>query len=88
VTDTGIGIQPGSLPYVFQRFWQEGTTQGRQSGLGLGLALARHFVELHGGTIRVESAGAGEGATFEVGLPVISDVSGSPGQIAVRPAWS
>ena len=70
VSDTGIGIRPESLPYVFQRFWQEGSSQGRQGGLGLGLALARHFVELHGGTISVESLGEGQGATFEVTLPI------------------
>jgi PAS domain S-box-containing protein len=71
VADTGIGIRRESLPYVFQRFWQEGTASGRQGGMGLGLALARHFVELHGGTITVVSPGEGEGATFEVSLPVI-----------------
>ena len=70
VSDTGIGIRPESLPYVFQRFWQEGSSQGRQGGLGLGLALARHFVELHGGTISVESLGEGQGARFEVTLPI------------------
>jgi len=70
VSDTGIGIRLESLPYVFQRFWQEGSSQGRQGGLGLGLALARHFVELHGGTISVESLGEGQGARFEVTLPI------------------
>ena len=70
VSDTGIGIRPESLPYVFQRFWQEGSSQVRQGGLGLGLALARHFVELHGGTISVASPGEGQGATFEVTLPI------------------
>ena len=73
VSDTGIGIRPESLPYVFQRFWQEGSSQGRQGGLGLGLALARHFVELHGGTISVASPGEGQGATFEVTLPISPD---------------
>jgi PAS domain S-box-containing protein len=73
VADTGIGIRSESLPYVFQRFWQEGTSQGRQGGLGLGLALARHFVELHGGTISVASPGEGKGATFEVTLPLTAE---------------
>jgi PAS domain S-box-containing protein len=73
VSDTGIGIRAESLPYVFQRFWQEGSSQVRQGGLGLGLALARHFVELHGGTISVASAGEGKGATFEVTLPISAD---------------
>jgi len=69
VEDTGAGIAAGDLPHIFQRFWQ-GEPGGRsQTGLGLGLALARHFVELHGGTIRAKSAGPGLGARFEVELP-------------------
>jgi PAS domain S-box-containing protein len=71
VRDTGIGIRPDALPLVFQRFWQGEGTQTRQiGGLGLGLALARHFVELHGGTISADSRGEGQGATFEVKLPI------------------
>ncbi len=70
VVDTGIGIRAESLPHVFQRFWQEGTAHGRQGGLGVGLSLARHFVELHGGTIGVTSEGEGRGARFEVTLPL------------------
>jgi signal transduction histidine kinase len=68
VSDTGVGISEGSLQRVFSRFWQ-GDTPG-QGGLGLGLALARHFVELHGGTIAAASAGPGLGATFTIELPV------------------
>ena len=71
VTDTGIGIPAKSLPFVFQRFWQGETAAHRGAGgLGLGLALARHFVELHGGTIRAASEGEGKGATFTVTLPL------------------
>jgi PAS domain S-box-containing protein len=70
VCDTGVGIRAETLPFVFQRFWQGETPHNRQ-GLGLGLALAKHFVELHGGTISVESAGEGQGATFTVGLPAV-----------------
>jgi signal transduction histidine kinase len=71
IADTGVGIRPDWLPYVFQRFWQADTTMtGRMGGLGLGLALARHFIELHGGTIRAESAGEGRGATFTIALPL------------------
>jgi PAS domain S-box-containing protein len=71
VSDSGIGIQPDLLPYVFQRFWQGESVNSRQhGGLGLGLALARHFVELNGGTIRAESAGAGKGATLIVTVPI------------------
>jgi PAS domain S-box-containing protein len=71
VSDSGIGIRRELLPYVFQRFWQGESVDGRaQRGLGLGLALARHFVELHGGTISADSAGEGRGATFTVTVPV------------------
>jgi PAS domain S-box-containing protein len=70
VSDTGIGIPAEALPFIFQRFWQ-GERAGRQNaGLGLGLALARHFTELHGGTITATSEGAGRGATFTVALPL------------------
>ena len=70
VADTGIGIARTDLPYIFQRFWQAHTGASREySGLGIGLALARHLVELHGGSIVAESAGAGYGATFTVTLP-------------------
>src|SRR3954465_3965242 len=65
VTDTGVGIRQEALPHVFQRFWQGDSVNSRHTGgLGLGLALARHFVELHGGTISAESRGPGKGATF------------------------
>jgi len=71
VTDTGIGIRPEALPHVFQRFWQGDSVNSRHTGgLGVGLALARHFVELHGGTIAAESSGPGKGATFTVTLPL------------------
>jgi len=71
VTDTGIGIRPDLLPYVFQRFWQGESVNSRErGGLGLGLALARHFVELHGGVIAATSEGEGHGASFEVRLPL------------------
>ena len=70
VADTGVGIPAKSLPFIFQRFWQGETAAHRVGGLGLGLALARHFVELHGGTIHAASEGEGKGATFTVTLPV------------------
>jgi len=74
VADSGIGISSSDLPFVFQRFWQAHTGASREySGLGIGLALARHLVELHGGTIAARSAGAGQGATFTVTLPIIAE---------------
>ena len=73
VTDTGIGIRRESLPFLFQRFWQAENVHTRYvGGLGLGLALVRHFVELHGGTIGAESEGEGRGSTFTVTLPRIA----------------
>ena len=70
VSDTGQGIDPEFLPFVFERFRQaDGSFARRHGGLGLGLAIARHLVELHGGTIKVESAGASCGARFVVRLP-------------------
>jgi PAS domain S-box-containing protein len=71
VSDTGIGISPDFLPYVFDRFRQEdGSTTRSHNGLGLGLAIVRHLVEMHGGTVSVTSPGAGQGATFTVHLPL------------------
>jgi CheY-like chemotaxis protein len=72
VSDTGQGIEPGFLPYVFDRFRQADPSLARRhGGLGLGLAIVRQVVTLHGGTVRVESAGVGRGARFTVTLPVI-----------------
>ena len=71
VSDTGQGINPDFLPYVFDRFRQADATSTRQiGGLGLGLAIVRHLIELHGGTVHAESAGAGCGATFSISLPL------------------
>ncbi len=71
VSDTGLGIAPAFLPHVFDRFWQADSSITRaQGGLGLGLAIVRHLVEVHGGTVSAESAGEGRGATFTVQMPV------------------
>ncbi|TAJ97536.1 MAG: PAS domain S-box protein, partial [Candidatus Manganitrophaceae bacterium] len=71
VRDTGIGISREFLPYVFDRFRQaEGTSTRVHGGLGLGLAIVRHLVELHGGTVSADSPGEGRGATFRVRLPL------------------
>jgi CheY-like chemotaxis protein len=72
ISDTGQGISPDFLPYVFDRFRQADNSITRSySGLGLGLAIVRHLVELHGGTVRVDSQGEGQGATFTVKLSLM-----------------
>jgi signal transduction histidine kinase len=73
VTDSGKGISPEFLPHVFERFRQaDNTTTRSQSGLGLGLAIVRHLVELHGGQARAESDGLDKGSTFNVSLPLLA----------------
>jgi signal transduction histidine kinase/CheY-like chemotaxis protein len=71
VSDTGPGIDAELLPHIFERFKQSDSTSTRaHTGLGLGLAIVRHLVELHGGRVRAESAGPGQGATFTIVLPI------------------
>ncbi|MEJ7709539.1 MAG: ATP-binding protein [Pyrinomonadaceae bacterium] len=71
VSDTGLGIAQEFLPHVFDRFRQaDATTTRAQGGLGLGLSIVRQLVELHGGTVRVDSEGKGLGSTFTVSLPL------------------
>jgi signal transduction histidine kinase len=72
IADTGIGIDPGFLPHVFEPF-RQGTPSGSDPsrGLGLGLAIVRHLIELHGGTIDAHSDGIGRGARFRVTLPTM-----------------
>jgi PAS domain S-box-containing protein len=73
VTDTGMGIDPQFMPYIFDRFRQADSTSTRKySGLGLGLAIVRHVVEMHGGTVAASSPGQGQGATFKVRFPIAS----------------
>jgi CheY-like chemotaxis protein len=86
VSDTGEGIDAAVLPYVFDRFRQgdSGTTR-QHTGLGLGLAIVRHIVELHGGNVDVSSPGKGSGSTFRILLPTLS-VAGEAGAAAPRAA--
>lgn len=77
VQDTGVGIKPEFLPHVFDRFRQsDGSTTREFGGLGLGLAIVRHLVELQGGTVWADSPGEGLGATFTVRLPLIRSRNG------------
>jgi CheY-like chemotaxis protein len=78
VRDSGVGIEPRFLPHLFEAFRQaDGSPSREHGGLGLGLAIAKQLVELHGGTITAQSHGLGRGATFEVSLPSLS-----------MPAWA
>jgi signal transduction histidine kinase/CheY-like chemotaxis protein len=71
ISDTGAGIKQEFIPYIFDRFTQADTTTARRhAGLGLGLAIVRHIIELHGGVVAAESEGVGQGATFRITLPV------------------
>ncbi|MBH8562666.1 PAS domain-containing protein [Nostoc sp. CENA67] len=79
VSDTGQGISSDFLPYVFDRFRQaDASTTRANTGLGLGLAIVRHLVELHGGTVQAQSEGEGQGATFIVRLPLQTNLEQSP----------
>src|SRR4051794_13016978 len=78
-SDSGIGIRPDFLPFVFDRFRQaEGSITRSHGGLGLGLSIVRHLVELHGGTVDVESEGEGLGAAFSVRLPLRAELAEDP----------
>ncbi|MFL6274543.1 MAG: ATP-binding protein [Blastocatellia bacterium] len=80
VNDSGIGIDPRFLPYVFDRFRQaDSSTTREHGGLGLGLAIVRHLIELHGGTVTADSPGRGRGAVFTLRLP-LTDVSEAKAQ--------
>ena len=71
VTDSGSGISPEFLPQIFERFSQQESGTGKSfAGLGIGLTIVKHLVDIHHGTIEVESEGIGKGATFRVRLPL------------------
>jgi len=85
VRDTGIGISPDFLPHVFERFRQaESAATRTHRGMGLGLAIVRHLVELHGGTVSVESAGENQGSTFTIHLPLAAIPKALPAPAVVH----
>ena len=89
VSDTGQGIAPGLLPHVFERFRQgDGTITRAHGGLGLGLALVRQLVEMHGGTVRAESPGEGLGSTFTASIPLVPVPVPVPVRVAPSPPAS
>jgi PAS domain S-box-containing protein len=88
VADDGQGIPPEFLPYIFERFRQADASTTRQhGGLGLGLSIVKHLVELHGGTVRAKSPGLGQGATFSVSFPVmvLDQIAGEEAPARVHP---
>ena len=96
ISDTGVGIRREVLPFVFDRFRQaDSSTSRTHGGLGLGLAIVRQVVELHGGTVKADSAGETHGATFTISLPVdrrgdaaTTDGAGTNSAVAVQPSRS
>jgi signal transduction histidine kinase/ActR/RegA family two-component response regulator len=79
VVDTGVGIRADFLPHVFDRFRQAESSHTRShGGLGLGLSIVRHIIELHGGMVEVDSAGEGQGAAFTVKLPLSAELTEEP----------
>src|SRR6185295_5270446 len=87
VNDTGVGIKSDFLPHVFDRFRQaDGSTTRNYGGLGLGLAIVRHLVELHGGTAWAESEGDQQGAKFTVRLPSMTASEHQPDRVFTQPA--
>jgi signal transduction histidine kinase/ActR/RegA family two-component response regulator len=85
VADTGQGISPDFLPHIFERFRQaDGAPSRRHGGLGLGLAIARQLVEMHGGSVRAVSEGVGRGATFTVRLPILGSDAAAEREAMLR----
>jgi signal transduction histidine kinase/CheY-like chemotaxis protein len=85
VHDTGIGVRPEVLPYLFERFRQaDSSTRRKYGGLGLGLSIVKHLVELHGGRVVADSMGEGHGTTFTVSLP-LRTLHEAPGAVREQP---
>jgi len=89
ITDSGVGIRRDVLPFIFDRFRQaDSSTTRTYGGLGLGLAIVNHIVDLHGGTVRAASPGEGLGATFTIELPGGQPLAGAPWPTEERPSTS
>src|SRR5690606_11004729 len=73
IADNGLGIEPNALPYIFDAFRQGGSGKRARGGLGIGLALVRHLVEQHGGSVHAHRDGAGQGTTFTIRLPALEE---------------
>jgi signal transduction histidine kinase len=87
VCDTGVGIAPELLPRVFERFWQaDSSTTRTYNGIGMGLAIVRDLVQLHGGSVDAHSAGRNQGSTFVVTLPLIPHEPGTEASLILAPA--
>jgi signal transduction histidine kinase len=79
ISDSGRGIDPAFLPHIFEGFRQADSSSTRRfGGLGLGLAISRHIIELHGGSIKAESAGEEQGSVFTIKIPVLKSDNSSP----------
>jgi PAS domain S-box-containing protein len=88
IQDSGVGIAPSFLPHVFERFRQaDGSTTRRHGGLGLGLSIVKSLVELHGGSVKAESPGEGQGSMFRVALPIVT-THAEDGAVDSRPPLS
>ena len=86
ISDSGVGIEPHFLPHIFERFSQADSSYTRKvGGLGLGLAIVRHLVELHGGSVAVKSDGANRGATFTIKLPVLKAAQSAANDNSAQP---
>ena len=82
-TDSGAGIDAGFLPFIFDRFRQADSSSTRaHGGLGIGLTVVRHIVELHRGSVRAESPGTGQGSSFIVTLPILAEAPRKPEEVA------
>jgi signal transduction histidine kinase len=86
VQDTGEGIDATFLPHVFERYRQAAPATSSRRGIGLGLAIVRHLVELHGGTVSAQSAGLGHGSTFVIELPLMPHPETAPVEAQSQPA--